>query len=115
MITSIANGFIAELELVVGNLFMEIFAADRAFRPIQLQQVAPVNTSTTSTVTFTDARLFNGFQYFTRFLIESGGLFSGESEFLGFVPIAPVLSEILLESGDFLLLEDGSKMLNEVC
>ena len=81
MIAPINNGFIAELRLVVGNLFMELFSADRAFRPIPIMLVVPINTETISTVTFSDAKLFNGFQYFVRFLIESGGLFSGETDF----------------------------------
>jgi len=111
MIMPIANGFMAELELVSGNLFFEVFTADKAFLIIQRTQITPVDTATTSTATFMDAKLFNGFQYFVRFSIESGGLFSGETEFLGFVPEPTV--NMLLEDDSLLLLEDGSTVLNE--
>ncbi|KKK67608.1 hypothetical protein LCGC14_2952380, partial [marine sediment metagenome] len=74
MIIPISHGFIAELELVAGDLFLEIFMADKAFRPIQPIQVMPANTETTSTITFSDTRLANGFKYFVRFFTKAGGL-----------------------------------------
>jgi len=111
MIIPINNGFIAELELVSSNLFLEVFTPDKAFRVIQPIQVIPVDTVTTSTVTFISERLSNDFQYFVRFFTESGGLFSGETDFLGFVPEPSI--NILLEDSSFLLLEDGDRLLNE--
>jgi len=63
----------AELELVFGNLFLEIFTPDKAFRVIQSTQVIPVDTATISIVTFVDEKLSNDFQYFVRFFTESGG------------------------------------------
>ncbi len=107
MITPINQGFIAELGLVVGNLFLELFAADKAFRPIQPLQVSPVNTETTSTVTFTDTRLANGFLYYARFLVESGGLFSGETEYLGFTPFGIIGNVRITETGDTRITESG--------
>ena len=113
MISAINNGFIAELGLIAGNLFLELFAADKAFRPIQTVRVQPVNTATTSTVTFTDARLFNGFQYFARFITESGGLLSGETDFLGFVPTLGLISRRITEAGDVRITEAGDTRILE--
>lgn len=111
MIIPISHGFIAELELVAGDLFLEIFMADKAFRPIQPIQVMPANTETTSTITFSDTRLANGFKYFVRFFTKAGGLSSGKTEFLQFIPEVSI--NVLLEDGGFLLLETGDKLLNE--
>lgn len=87
MIENLINGYEAELALVRATLFAETFSADQEFRPIPTTRVQPVNTETTSTVTFQDERLKGGIKYFTRFFTESGGLLSGESDFLEFIPI----------------------------
>jgi len=92
---------------------MELFQADRRFRPIPITQVQPVNTSTTSTITFSDIRLVNGFKYFVRFFTESGGLFSGESEFLEFVPVGVVGNARITETGDVRITESGDTRIIE--
>lgn len=112
MITSEENGFTVIFELIRATLLMEIFQADQAFRPLPAQIVVPVNTETTSTVTFTDSRLKAGFKYFVRFFTESGGLFSGETEFFEFTPVVEV-SNILLEDDFNTLLEDDFNLLTE--
>ncbi len=107
-------GFTATMGLVRANLFFEVFTADQTFRPLPRQLIIPENTTTESSVSFHDDRIVNGFKHFVRFLTESGGLFSGETDFFQFIPVVSSDGNLLQENGvDHILQEDGSLILQE--
>ena len=107
-VTGSTNGFEATFNQISGNLFANIFLEDKEFPVIRRNGFAPGLT-----VCINNSLLTNGQLYFVRFFTSNEGIDSAPTDFFEFTP-TPVIDKLILEDGSgFLLLETGDFLVLE--
>lgn len=102
------NGFEATFTQITGNLFADIFLEDKEFKVIRSHPFDPGLV-----VCINDSLLANGQKYFVRFFTSNEGIDSAPTDFFEFTP-TPIIDKLILEDGSgFLLLESGDFLILE--